>query len=72
VISGQRNRWWRPAQIRERQAALERQADEILKSNRRRQRRTNAPVRSAPPAPETVTKWIKLGDLKVALRKARQ
>jgi hypothetical protein len=70
-----RNRWYQPAQKREREAALERQASAILRADRRQQRRrTNTPpppksVAPAPPEPRSKG-WMKgFTELKSAMRR---
>lgn len=61
--------WYSPAvQRAAERAALERQADELLAADRRRQRKASKPPRE-PISPAPPSKWIKLTDLKHALRK---
>jgi hypothetical protein len=69
VIPGQGNPW-RSQRERER-AALEREASKLLADDRRRQRKANAPLQKSGTAmPEPMPRgWIKLADLKSALRK---
>jgi hypothetical protein len=69
-MKGQGHRWYAPALQRERERAqLERQATELLAADRRRQRKAQtAPPRPTPKPQEPPSKWLKLSDLKRALR----
>jgi hypothetical protein len=68
MIRGQPNRWYPPAQQRA-GAELRREATAILADDRR-QRHTAEPavLPSGPSIPSVPSKWIKLADLKRALR----
>ena len=52
-MKGQAHRWFQPAQVRERQRGLERQATALIKSADRRRRKTASSFTTAPaPSPE--------------------
>ena len=73
AIPGQRNSWWLPAKQREAQRQLERQASQLLRADRARQRPREAAPKPNTAAPEPASRgWVKLGDLRAVLRKSKK
>jgi hypothetical protein len=67
ALWGGQAHWWGPAQ--QRRAELKHRADQLLANDRRRRRRVDMSPRTSTSPPEVPSKWLKLSDLKNALRK---
>jgi hypothetical protein len=73
-MKAQFHRWYEPGLQRERtRAELERQATQLIRTADRRERHRLstriADRKASEPILETPSKWVKLGDLKSAMRK---